>query len=376
MMAKDRPLGRIERAFARQTGQEIEPASNWIEASSLAGKPVPERQWLVKGLIPDQTVTMLGGDGGTGKSLLALQLAVAVACGGLWIGRTPVEGHALYVSAEDDLDELHRRLDDIAGSTIADLRNLTLRSLVGYDTVLATHDTRTGTMMTTPLWADIEARLHSIQPRVLVLDTLADLFSGEENNRVQARQFIGLLRGAALRHKCAVVLLSHPSLSGMTSGSGMSGSTAWNNSVRSRLYLDRIKDEAGEEADPDARRLRVMKANYGEVGQEIRLQWQDGAFVCPDGPGALDRMAARAKADRVFLHLFQIFTAQGRRLSASKGPTFAPAVFRDHPDAEGISPRELQAAMERHLSAQRLAIVEEGPPSRRRSIIVLGEETA
>ena len=40
--------------------------------------PIPARPWHVEGLIPGRTVTMLGGDGGVGKSLLALQLAVEV----------------------------------------------------------------------------------------------------------------------------------------------------------------------------------------------------------------------------------------------------------------------------------------------------------
>ena len=37
-------------------------------------RPIPERQWLVSGLIPPRSVTMLHGDGGLGKSILGLQL--------------------------------------------------------------------------------------------------------------------------------------------------------------------------------------------------------------------------------------------------------------------------------------------------------------
>ncbi|MGR3292310.1 MAG: AAA family ATPase, partial [Paracoccaceae bacterium] len=44
-------------------------ASRFFRASDLADKPVPDRQWLVHDLVPDGTVTLLGGDGGTGKSL-------------------------------------------------------------------------------------------------------------------------------------------------------------------------------------------------------------------------------------------------------------------------------------------------------------------
>ena len=43
---------------------------------------MPPREWLVDALVPMKTVTLFSGDGGTGKSLLALQLAVAVAAGG------------------------------------------------------------------------------------------------------------------------------------------------------------------------------------------------------------------------------------------------------------------------------------------------------
>ncbi|MDP6385061.1 MAG: hypothetical protein QGI93_02590, partial [Planctomycetota bacterium] len=47
-------------------------------------------------------------------------------------------------------------------------------------------------------------------------------------------------------------------------GSGFSGSTAWNNSVRSRLYLTKPKlgdDDQADHRTPE-RLLRAMKSNY------------------------------------------------------------------------------------------------------------------
>lgn len=110
------------------------------------------------------------------------------------------------------------------------------------------------------------------------MDTLADLFPGNENDRAQARHFVGMIRGLAIRHDCAVVMLSRPSLSGMTSGSGSSGSTASNNSARSRLYFERIESD-GCEVDPDARVLRTMKANQRLTSEEIGVRWHAGVFV-------------------------------------------------------------------------------------------------
>ena len=50
-----------------------------IDPRTWQGVPVKERQWFVEGLIPAGTVTSLSGDGGTGKSQLALQLIAASA---------------------------------------------------------------------------------------------------------------------------------------------------------------------------------------------------------------------------------------------------------------------------------------------------------
>jgi RecA-family ATPase len=348
----------------------LQPLSPWITADTLAARNPQPRAWHVEGLIPARTVTLLGGDGGTGKSLIALQLAASTAAARPWLGLPVTAGRAVYVSAEDDREELHRRLADIAraeGIAFDDLERLTLRSLAGEDALLA-HAQKNGTLSPTPLFRDLDQRLGDEVPALLVLDTLADLFPGNENDRTQARQFVGMLRGLAIRHDCTVLMLAHPSQSGLNSGSGTSGSTAWNNSVRSRLYLDRVRDE-GYEADPDARTLMTKKANYGRTGGEIALRWQHGVFIAQEAETGLDRMAATAKAERVFLKLLRLFADQGRRVNSKGGPNYAPKVFAGHPDCEGVNKRAFGQAMERLLSGGAIAIAEEGPPSRRVSYI-------
>lgn len=226
----------------------------------------------------------------------------------------------------------------------------------------------------TPLFRRLDAWTARHRPALVVMDTLADLFGGNEINRAHARQFIGQLRGLALRHGTTVLLLAHPSLSGIASGTGSSGSTAWNNSVRSRLYLRRIVTSDQDEPDPDARELEVMKANYGKKGLIIPLRWQAGFFV-PDyqSEGALDRMAATAKADRVFLKLLRECHDNGRRVNPSGGQNYAPKVFAAHPNSEGVSKRAFMAAMEKALSEGKAGIDHEGPPSRRVTFLALRE---
>jgi hypothetical protein len=58
----------------------------FVNASSWQDKPIPRRQWLVPNRIPMKNVTLLQGDGGMGKTTLALQLAVAVDQAAEWLG--------------------------------------------------------------------------------------------------------------------------------------------------------------------------------------------------------------------------------------------------------------------------------------------------
>jgi RecA-family ATPase len=181
-------------------------------ASDLAGRPIPARRWLVADLIPAATVTLLGGDGGTGKSTLALQLAAAAATGGRWLGREiAMPGPAMLATAEDDNAELHRRIAGIAnadGLSLADLEHLHLVSLAGADALLAAPLPGKAGLAETPLFRRVEDEAQRIGAKVLILDAAADFFGGDDADQVQVRQFAGMLRGLAMRTGAAVVLVA------------------------------------------------------------------------------------------------------------------------------------------------------------------------
>ena len=193
----------------------------------------------------------------------------------------PDPGPVVAICCEDDADELHRRLDAIVrhyNASFADVADLHVLSLAGRDAVLAT-PRRDGLMTPTKLFARVTDAAATIKPRLILLDNSADVFGGNENDRAQVRQFIGLLRGLAIAASAGLLLTSHPSLTGIATGSGLSGSTARNASVRSRLYLKRATTAENEEPDPNLRVLEVMKNNYGPVGETITLRWKDGLFL-------------------------------------------------------------------------------------------------
>ena len=82
----------------------------------LIETPPPKRAWLIHEHLPLGTVGILAAAGGTGKSFATLQLGVSAAAGLPWLGmNVDHEGSVLIVSAEDDRDEVHRRLHTVLG---------------------------------------------------------------------------------------------------------------------------------------------------------------------------------------------------------------------------------------------------------------------
>ena len=258
-----------------------------IPLQGLVGAP-PERQWVWEGFIPAGYVSSLYGDGGTGKTLMAQQLATVVSVGDSaghetekphLFDKNIQNGPVLMLLSEDDHDEIWRRQVDInqaIGCTMEQLGDLHIISGSGRDNLLMEFDKKAGKLR--PLHEHLLDLAKRIKPVLIVIDNAADTFGGEENQRCAVTQFMKVaLGGIAYKTQAAVLLIAHPSVHGKDSGSGFAGSTAWNNSVRSRLYLSGM-DKKEDGFNPDFRTLELMKANYSRGSGTLSLYYDNGAF--------------------------------------------------------------------------------------------------
>jgi RecA-family ATPase len=348
-----------------------------VEAPALVYDPEPQRKWIVEDVVPDETLTLVTGEGGIGKTTLALQLAVAMRIDGDWLGMKVTQGTVLFVSSEDDRKDVNLNLRAILKAehkSLAHCPDLYVLSLADRDACLGAASTKLGAIEATPLWHALVRLVERRKPRIVIFDALADLFGGEENVRRHARGFIVLLKQLAIRQKLAVILISHPSLSGMNTGSGLSGSTDWHNGPRARLYFERPKDKDDKAVDVDLRTLTVKKVQYAQEGTAFRLRRKAGFFVYEgrDGGSTFDRAASAAKAETVFLSLLHAFEDQGRSVSPNPSGSFAPVVFEREADADGVSKAALGRAMSKLLQANRIHIETSGPPSHQRKKLAPG----
>ena len=80
---------------------------------NLIESPAPI-EWLVDSFIPLGKPGLIAAVGGVGKSLSMIQLALGIAIGGKWWGKPILQrGSSVIFAAEDDLNEVHRRIESL-----------------------------------------------------------------------------------------------------------------------------------------------------------------------------------------------------------------------------------------------------------------------
>lgn len=269
-------------------------ASVWDEQDNSflpierVGLTYPRREWIVENWIPKGPTasTLFTGEGGTGKSLLALQLAVSVATGTEWLGMPTEQAPVLYLTCEDDKPELDRRMYMIRKENPflgIDSAPVALMPRAGKESLLCIESS--GVANKGKFYSAMEAALEKFKPKdtpgLWIIDTVADVYAGNENIRSAVNGFLKtIIGGLALKYNVTPILIAHPpSQSGNMNAAkkNYAGSTAWHNGVRNRLVLswsDKIT-ETGEKV----RTLSHEKANYSSSAAPILLEWVDGCLV-------------------------------------------------------------------------------------------------
>ena len=309
----------VKKKLTSNLAKHAQPASSaldplpWLKMSHWDAQPVPERLWAILDRVPLNQAGLFSGEGGTGKSIIELMKDVAHVAGKDWLGSMPEPGPAFYIGAEDDERELHIRLAAIAshyGVTFKQLCGLHVLCLLGQDATLCAVG-RDGRVERTDRYKRLYEAAGDIKPKNISIDTLSRAFAGNEIDRRQVYAFAIHMQALAAVAGGSVTVLSHPSLAGINSGSGISGSTAWHGAFRFRMYLTSAKQEAGEQPDTDLRDLQFRKNQYGPVAESIVLRYQRGLFLPEHGLSTVEQAARQQQAESILIAVGRRFTGIG-----------------------------------------------------------------
>ena len=160
--------------LANKQGQDVQPFETF-DASQWEGVPIEPRRWIAHNRIPVGEPGIMSGDGGTGKTKLALQLGAAIAaCLRDWVGGVvDVEGSVVVMSAEEKLKEMHRRTADCIearGLSFRDLRGR-LHFICDQDNPVLGAVDRNGIVQPTMSLLRLEKTVSAIRPPLSSLRT-------------------------------------------------------------------------------------------------------------------------------------------------------------------------------------------------------------
>jgi hypothetical protein len=172
-------------------------------------KPPPELQWCVQDMFAQPSLTMLVGNPGTKKTFLAIDLAVCVALGQPWLGRSVNQGPVFFIDEETGLHQLWSRFNSALKAHDSGWGvPLNFVSLGGYD--LRNEE-------------DADVLIHralSVNARLIIIDALANLMRGTgENNLATVQPVLFNLRRMAEYCQAAVLVIHHTNRHGLFRGS-------------------------------------------------------------------------------------------------------------------------------------------------------------
>lgn len=185
------------------------------------GEPPPVN-WLVRGIFPLGVCCLVASPPNVGKSMLSLDMAAKVAgypgplCPDYSFGaEVAAHGRAVYVSAEDDEPEIHRRLWSLSGGVMPNCLHVLSLPDVGHFGIIES-DRTTKEFKPTEAWRDLVAEIRELPDvKLILLDTLQALTAGDTNT-VEATQPLMNEATALASATGACVLLVHHVAKGST----------------------------------------------------------------------------------------------------------------------------------------------------------------
>lgn len=209
--------------------QDVDPAPRryTIYKASDALAPQPPVDWIVEKLFSAGSVNLVVGEAGSKKTWSMIDLCIAVANGETWLDFPTVAAPVLIVDEESGQRRLSRRLGQaLRGHYAGDTTPLNYVSLAAFD--LGSLDDVN----------ELQALIVETGARFVLIDALADVMPGRDENAVQYVQPIFIqLRKVAEATQAALVIIHHSNKAG-----GYRGSTAMKGAVDLMLMVESKSD--------------------------------------------------------------------------------------------------------------------------------------
>lgn len=206
-------------------------AEDWlVPADDFSSQPAPIR-WIVKGWLQENSLIMIHGPSGGGKTFVLLEWLLTVASGcTTWHDKRVKPGPVVYLAGEGH-EGLRGRVAGWKAARQADR--------------LAMWISRSGCDLDTPAgYAKVASELRKlpVKPSIIAVDTLHRFLSGDENSAQDARAMLDACGTLMREFGCSVVLVHHTGVSDEAQHRAR-GSSAWRGALDVEISVAPAKGE-------------------------------------------------------------------------------------------------------------------------------------
>ena len=241
--------------------------------------------WIIEPLVPLESITVLDGLGGSGKSWFALNLAYSIGLEKDFLGMFPVRknGTVLYLTAEETPPVFFQRLKAIRKHYPENM-NFAWISLLHKKLNLSPYICRRkrGEQVVTATAEILEYLIDETKPILVVLDSLVNFYGLKENDSEDASFFYDVLKYLMRKYGTGFLLLHHQNKEGMRIQSddviSFRGSSVFREQARSRIIYKNLKITE----KLIARKIILEKFNfYSKLIEDLKLE--DGIYLKFEG---------------------------------------------------------------------------------------------
>ncbi|QTX32861.1 AAA family ATPase [Aminithiophilus ramosus] len=291
-----------------------------------------EPQWLVEGLLEQDSLASAFGESGSGKSFFTLDMAFCIASGTPFHGRPVEPGPVVYLAGEGFAGLARRRAAWERHNGV---------SLRGAPIFVSTQPPA---LLDAASAAEVGLAVEEVAdrvgaPKLVVVDTLARSFSGgDENSSADMGRFIMALDGLRSRYECTVLVVHH---SGHGDKSRSRGSSAFRGALDTEMLVEGVPGKSLS--------VRSAKRKDGAAFDDLHFELRDveiepgitsAVLVEAEGPAKGEK--ALSELQRAALRSYRsAFECHGKIVDGTAcldleawRPVFYSVATGDSPDAK------------------------------------------
>ena len=223
------------------------PASqvNIIKTGTIE-KPEKQEEWILEPFLPTNSIVLLDGLGGLGKSIFAMEMAFSISTGQSFLfqdisptGKYPI----LYVTAEETDWRFFERLQNIENAYGLKSKNFYWLSTISKDFCLPTARLfcrKQNKVQPTETFVFLENAIKKTQAKLVVLDSWINFYGLDENSTEDGAIAYDHMKSLIRQHNCSTIILHHQTKEAMRGQLNIfRGTMVFREQARARIVISK-----------------------------------------------------------------------------------------------------------------------------------------